>query len=150
MARGGRRAATPGAKYGNRTDLQQRAPLPVTTGPSQQYGQASTLAAQQKALPIAPQPLPTAPTATPAAAFAGPQPGSFGPALRPTEQPAVPVTTGLPFGPGAGPEANTLPPIAPSPLQSGLAMLNSLGDHLPPVLQAVRDQASALSTAGIQ
>ena len=41
-----------------------------------------------------------------------PGPGELGDPLRPTERPNEPITTGLPFGPGAGPEV--LPPANPA------------------------------------
>lgn len=59
--------------------------------------------------------------------------------------PDVPVTAGLPFGPGPGPAP--APPVM-SPLTSALASLNNLGAASSPLVNAVRSQVNALSQAG--
>lgn len=73
--------------YSNRTDLQQQG---VKTGPSETYGDRVSSERSQQQMP-----LPQVP---------GPVPGERGSFLRPSENPAEPVTAGLPLGPGPGPE----------------------------------------------
>ena len=112
-----------GAAKSNRTDLQGS--VPVAVAPSQQYGERAQQQAAQRTVPVgvspmpsptptptaapAPggQPMPGAPPQRPAAAFPSPPPGGPGvlPWQHPTNRPNEPVTTGLPTGPGAGPEA---------------------------------------------
>ena len=121
--RGGARQGTPSQAYGNRTDL--NASLPVQTVTGQGYGVAAAQQAAQRAIPVAAQPVPganapvgqnTGPLAQPQAP-AQPQattitgqlpptqmyPGElkFG---HPTDVPEEPITAGLPFGDGPGPE----------------------------------------------
>lgn len=106
--RGGERTGTPGAAYGNRTDLNQNhQPIAVKTG--QTYGEAQRQERSQKALPL--------PAAPPGPSATGPStPGAPGPDLAallgslpgltdPTNRPGEPLTAGLPFGPGPGPVA---------------------------------------------
>lgn len=124
MPRGGSRTGTPGKAYPARTDL-----TPVAA-PDQTYGQAGAQIAAQQAVPMGAQP-----TAGPAQGEgAGPavQPGSLGPLNAPSNRPDEPLTQGSPMGAGAGPELFTPPP---SPLLTSLALLNSLGDELPPQLR---------------
>lgn len=83
VGRGGPRVGTPGTAYGNRTDLQSPGNLP--------YGQATQL---QQSAQIMSQ----------AGAATTPPPPPRQPFNRPTERPNEPVTHGLPFGPGGGPE----------------------------------------------
>lgn len=101
---GGARTGTAGTSYTNRTDLQTQA---VRNAPSSEYGQGVKLEAAQKALPLpdsaamqaqgaAPQQAPGAPV--------GPAAGSLGSFDRGTERPGEHVSTGLPVGPGGGPE----------------------------------------------
>jgi len=91
-----------------------RQPVQVISG--QQYGQRQALANAQRTIPLpntTGTPPPAAPVATPAAPAAPPPtpaaapmpPGGAGAFNRPTERPDEPVTTGLPYGPGPGPEA---------------------------------------------
>jgi len=96
--KGGERQGTPGTAYGNRTDLN----MPISTVPGQDYGKAAVQQAAQRAVPMASSPSASAQPQASAAPM--PQPGSL-PHLEPTQRPNEPVTTGLPFGPGAGPEA---------------------------------------------
>lgn len=111
--RGGRRRATPGKAYANRTDLGERRPLPVMTGPSQGYGQRVAQERAQQAVPMGPPPAPPpAPAAPPVPA--GPAPGERGDPLRPTERPAEPLTAGIDSGPGPGSEVLE-PPDGPDP-----------------------------------
>lgn len=85
MARGGRRSGKPGVAYPNRTDLNAQ---PVRTASGQEYGERTRQEQAQQAVPL------------PAAAPVPPAQ----PLLRPTERPNEPVTSGLPLGPGPGPE----------------------------------------------
>lgn len=112
MARGGRRSGTPGRAYGNRKDL-NKPKLPVQAPPSQQYGERARLEQAQQAVPMGGNPNPTpAPTPPPQGSVGsgGPGPGpavpagSLRPFAGPTASPNEPITTGLPSGPGAGPE----------------------------------------------
>ena len=98
--KGGERQGTPGTAYGNRTDLN----MPISTVPGQDYGKAAVQRAAQRAVPMAASPSSSAPIQAQTSAAPMPQPGSF-PHLEPTQRPNEPVTTGLPFGPGAGLEA---------------------------------------------
>ena len=69
------------------------------------YGQNKALAEQQAGASMAQAPSPVA-SATPSMASNLPQ---VTPITAPTERPNEPVTTGVAMGPGAGPEALTLP-----------------------------------------
>ena len=69
------------------------------------YGQNKALAEQQAGASMAQAPSPVA-SATPSMASNLPQ---VTPITAPTERPNEPVTTGIAMGPGAGPEALTLP-----------------------------------------
>lgn len=109
MPRGGKRTGTEGASYTNRSDLNTQ---PVRVAPSKQYGQGVQQEAAQKIIPLpntAGLPAPggaPAPTPMPPA----PLPGDHGVFNRATEMPTQPVTAGLPFGDGPGPEALGMPP----------------------------------------
>src|SRR5487761_2039121 len=89
----------------NRTDLN----LPKTAAPKQPYGTAKAQMDAQSAIPMGASPVLASP-ATAAAPAAAPQPapGTL-PWLHPTNRPDEPVTHGLPFGPGDGPEALAAP-----------------------------------------
>jgi hypothetical protein len=104
--KGGARSGTAGTAYANRTDL-QGGTQPVRTAPSTQYGRGAAQTAAQKAIPLpdnsglpaaSPQGGGQAPVVT------GPLPGELGALDRPTDRPGEHVSTGLPVGPGAGPE----------------------------------------------
>lgn len=89
MARGGRRAGKPGAKYDNRSDLQLGPrTAPVARIPGQGYGQQAEQVAAQQQVPMG---VPSVPPPIPLDA--------------PSQRPNEPITHGLPVGPGAGPEA---------------------------------------------
>lgn len=142
MPRGGRRSGTPGTAYGNRTDLNQ--PVPIRTGPSQQYGQNADLIRQQQAVPMAPQP-----TAAPADPNAPPPlytpPGGIVPLDAPTQRPDEHVMTGASVGAGAGPEV--LPSQQPNdPVVTGLGILNALGANVPPEIAHLREQLGVHAT----
>lgn len=98
---GGSRQGQPGKPYPNRSDLRAQK---VSVPPSAEYGQGERLRRSQAAVPMA-----GAPAVPQAAAGAGPlaaggAPGELPPFTRPTERPGEPLTTGIPSGPGAGPE----------------------------------------------
>jgi hypothetical protein len=60
------------------------------------------------------------------------------PLSAPTQRPNEHLMTGVPTGPGAGPEA--LSPILPTtPQSSALGLLSSLGENVSPAVKAVRD-----------
>jgi hypothetical protein len=93
----------------------------ISTVPNQPYGDAKQQALQQQTAPMAGKaPLPPAPPVAPAAGPPSADPsqpqaappyqgGAFG---GPTNMPGQPVTHGSPIGPGAGPEALQLGPMA--------------------------------------
>lgn len=85
MPRGGKRQGQPGVAYGNRTDL-------LTNRDN-----SGSAAAGGFVPPAQPQ----APAAQPPMAYPEDSPNL----LDPTHRPQEPVTTGLPSGAGAGPEA---------------------------------------------
>lgn len=151
--RGGARAGKIGKSYTNRSDLAAKTKLPVTVGPSQYYGQATASAAAQKTVPEGNPAV--APAAQPGAAPTGWQPGmpppaalgqhGINPLSAPTQRPNEPLTTGLPSGPGAGPEA--LQQFAPDPMATARAVVNSIPNtHLTPQLQALRNALTASAT----
>ena len=110
---GGNRTGRPGSAYTNRTDLNagpRTQPVQVATG--QTYGQAGQQAAAQQAIPL-------------------PDFNALNLA-RPTERPAEPVTTGLPVGPGPGPEVLT-PSVSTAPASGDLeaAYLQAIYDAYP-------------------
>lgn len=120
-----------------RTDLNTPKPLPPTAVPGQPYGEAGKQLAAQTAVPMSPLPVaPAAPAQAVPQQPMGPAPGELPGLLDPSGRPDEPLTHGLPFGPGAGPEIFAPPP---SPVLKGLALLNVLGDDLPASLRAVRD-----------
>lgn len=89
MPRGGRRSGTPGVAHWNRSDLN----TPTSGG---QYGDRAATQARLDAVPITP----------PAPPPMAQQPLQAPPPLdRPTDRPMEPITSGLPTGPGPGPEA---------------------------------------------
>jgi hypothetical protein len=103
MARGGKRAGTPGKAYGNRTDMNQAQAKQFV---GQSYGTAAKQAEVQASVPSGPTPGPSAgPQGAQAPAGPVTPPGALGAFDRPTERPGTPITNGLPSGPGAGPEA---------------------------------------------
>ena len=83
--RGGSREGSPGTAYGNRTDLNQRGPQPVTIAPGQAYGQATLQKQEQQAVPMAGVQTPK-PTAPPPAAKPPLNPGEI-PWLHESERP---------------------------------------------------------------
>jgi len=103
MPRGGRRRGTPGKAYGNRTDLTNPPNPGQARFKGQPYGAASEQEQAQAVVP--PQPPPGPPGAPPAAGPPPIPPGGLGAFNRPTDRPGEPLTSGLPMGPGAGPEA---------------------------------------------
>lgn len=101
MARGGRRAGTPGKAYGNRADMNTAIPK---AGPSQAYGERAALERAQQAVPMS----------RPQAPAGNPTPVIQTPARTPrltvglgdeTQRPDEPLTSGARLGPGPGPEA---------------------------------------------
>jgi len=108
--RGGARELPQGSASGNRTDLNDH--QPAAAAPNQPYGVKAQQQAAQRAVPLPQTPAeptpagPSASAAQPGMAAApqvGPAPGSLlfaHPSTRPNE----PITHGMPFGPGGGPE----------------------------------------------
>ena len=136
--RGGARQGTPGTAYGNRTDLN----MPISTVPNQEYGKATQQRQAQSAVPMASSPVTTAPapTAAPAQRAPLPAPGTL-PHLEPTQRPNEPVTTGIAYGPGAGPEA-----LGPQPTAISNSLMNAarLGGS-----DSLSNLASLASTMGL-
>jgi len=75
--------------YPNRSDLRNPATLAAKAAPGQTYGEAGKQIAAQQAVPMAAPPTERTPV-TPLGA--------------PTERPEEPLTAGMSFGPGPGPE----------------------------------------------
>lgn len=99
--------------YSNRTDLQNPAKkIAVQAAKGQAYGQAGAQIAAQKAMPMAQAPSDGVITAPEPVV----QPGQFGPLDAMTSRPNEPITTGMDFGPGPGPEI--LPATGTGPLGS--------------------------------
>ena len=99
-------------RQANRTDLNAE---PVTTAPNQPYGEAGQQNAAQHAVPIGNDSAPPSLVST-LGALRGPgaAPGQL-PFLEPSSR-GLPITHGLPFGDGAGPEAMGQPPIEARPV----------------------------------
>ena len=118
--RGGARQGTPGQAYGQRTDL--NASMPIQTATGQGYGVAAEQRAAQRAIPVAAQPVagatanapvpPAQATPTTVSGQISPQPQAMPGSmlfLHPSDRPEEPVTAGVPFGDGPGPEALPIP-----------------------------------------
>lgn len=106
MPRGGKRQGTPGKAYANRTDM------------TSDYANAGVSAAAGGMAPAPSQPtIVAAPEDTPNL-------------LDPTNNPDQPVTDGLAYGPGRGPEAlNNDPRVAETQaLKKWLPLLDPVGD----------------------
>lgn len=108
--RGGARQGTPGASYGNRTDLNVKTRLPMQAATGQPYGAATAQLNAQRAVPMGrpvtdqvPMPAPGGPPSAPPV-----PPGGVTPLHAPSQRPDEPVTAGLPVGPGAGPAGLSL------------------------------------------
>ncbi|HET6873993.1 MAG TPA: hypothetical protein VFH70_04405 [Acidimicrobiales bacterium] len=136
--RGGTRVGTPGASYGQRTDLNQQRSLPVAAAPHQTYGAVQAQMEAQRQVPMAAPPSTPAPQAAPGGPTPAPSPippGAHGPIDRPTERPTEPVTAGAALGPGPGPAAI---PQGPSNPQN-----TNLSTMLAQIAQATGSQAIA-------
>ena len=107
----------PRPRQANRTDINAE---PITAAGDQQYGEETQQRDAERAVPIG---TPPTPAAAPSAglvhslgALRGPgaAPGQL-PFLEPSTR-GLPITHGLPFGPGAGPEAMGTPPVDVRPV----------------------------------
>lgn len=137
MPRGGRRSGTPGKSYGNRSDLQKPRPLPVTTAPGQAYGAATQQQQDQTAVPMASGDLTATAQPGPShddlmAQAAAYQPPNVSPLRSPSQRPGEPLMTPPPP-----------PATPPSPLLTGVALLNALGSDASPEVKALRSVVSA-------
>ena len=102
-------------QYPNRSDLRNPAKkVAKQVAPGQTYGEGAAQMRSQQAVPMAASPTDTAPTPTTNAA---PMAGSLGSLDRPTERPDEPITSGIGYGAGPGPEA--LEPPMPASIQPG-------------------------------
>ena len=107
MPRGGRRQGRPGQTYGNRSDLNGAKTMEFV---GQQYGERARQVASQRAVPAQAPPAPATGAPGPGGQAStpgppGPGPGSLGSLLDPTARPEEPLSHGMPFGDGPGPEA---------------------------------------------
>lgn len=102
---GGTRQGAPGKTYGQRTDLNGGKVMEFT---GQQYGERARQVASQQAVPAQapPGPSTSGPGANPAPPGPplGPDPGTLGGLLDPTARPDEPISHGMPFGEGPGPD----------------------------------------------
>lgn len=102
MARGGARSGRPGQSYGNRTDLNAAPRLAPSAPTGQPYGEAGAQLARQQEIPLGRPPAPI-------------------PLDSPSSRPNEPVQSGLPIGPGPGPEAAAL--SSPDPVEMTIRAL---------------------------
>jgi hypothetical protein len=114
--------------YANRTDLNNA--VKQAEFKNQPYGQATAQRRAQRAVPPGPPPTETD--------TAGPVAGGLTPLDAPTQRPAEPVTTGLPFGAGAGPEALGATGIQPGSREDVILRVRAMAARYPnPALIAV-------------
>ena len=108
---------------------------------SAEYGQGERLRQSQQAVPMAGAPTVPAPPVGGGAPAAAPamMAGELPDFTRPTERPGEPLTTGIPSGPGAGPEALTAN-TRPDP------ELEAMRPYLP-TLELLASQPNASPTA---
>lgn len=103
-------------QYPNRSDLRNPAQKPARmVVPGQTYGEGAAQMRSQQAVPMAAAPTDAPPQVGPSSV--GPMPGGLGPLDRPSERPDEPITSGIPYGAGPGPEA--LEPPMPASIQPG-------------------------------
>lgn len=138
MPRGGRRSGTVGKSFSNRSDMNDgRIVLPPKTVTGQTYGEAKTQLDAQRQTPMAsaavsnvpapsgppaPAGLPTMPAPQgppPTGPLPGELPGLHLPTVNPTEH----VMTGVPQGPGGGPEVMGQSPASAQTVGAFLAAL---------------------------
>lgn len=91
-------------QYSNRTDLRNPTlNIERKAAKGQTYGEAGRQLAAQKAVPMAASPVETVAPTPP------PRPGEMGPLDRMTANPNEPLTAGMSFGAGPGPEVLAAP-----------------------------------------
>lgn len=125
MPRGGKRQGRTGANYGQRSDLQNGARLPVQAAPSQQYGERIASERAQQAVPLRRAASPVA-AQRPAGGGQPPLTAAPTPLDAPTEFADEPVTAGSAFG--AGPGVDALAMGRPQRLSDLLDTLGATGD----------------------
>lgn len=135
---GGPRQGQPGQAYSNRSDLRTQK---IAVPPSAEYGQGERLRRAQQAVPLAAAPPAGVPPPGPPGAAGGgggfATPDSTPNLLDPTGRPDEPLEHGMPFGPGAGPEA-----LTPAPVNEVTARLRALYlVHPTPELRELIQQA---------
>ncbi len=104
MARGGRRTGTPGKNYAQRTDMHQ----PPRAPSGGEYGSVKESIDAQKVVPLPTANQPPVQQQQQVSSGLTMMPGDMD-FEAPSNRPSEPVTTGLPIGPGAGPEALGMP-----------------------------------------
>lgn len=144
MPRGGSRTGAVGRAYPNRQDLRTPKPIAPTAALDQTYGVAGAQLAAQRAIPLR---RPTTPGVGlgVGVGVAGPVPSAPAPGVslpfdRDTERPDEPVTTGVPVGPGAGPEV-----LAEMPMQEREQDIAALAPYLP-VLELLASQPNSTAS----
>lgn len=135
-------------KKPNRSDLTEPpGPKPGSVQVSgQPYGQRQATEQALKAVPAGPGSTPVAPpqqtppTGVSPEAMAAAQAMPFQPVdlFGPTQRPDEPVTSGLPFGAGPGPEVFK----APDPLWKVVEAMNALGEGADPETKKIREMMS--------
>ena len=95
MPPGGVRTGQPQTAYTNRRDL-DAGTQPVRSTKSKVQGDRKRRESAQQVIPLP-------------ATQGPPRPGSMTSLIAPTERPGEPITAGLPFGPGAGPDVQYAP-----------------------------------------
>lgn len=139
MSRGGKRVGGKGKSYGQRTDLNAVAPA----SSQRPFGEQAQQMRSMAAVPVAPSPTAAAPGIEGMLAGFGGLPQTQ-PLDRPTERPGEPLTAGVPFGPGPGPEM--IPrPLPNDPLVHAAATLNQLGDVADPQTAQYRALLNAVA-----
>jgi hypothetical protein len=88
------------------------------------YGQGQATMIQQQSAPMAGSPEPSAPKQNPLAAM--PPVESL---TAPTSRPNEPISTGMPFGPGAGPEILNLPQDGTMQYQTARDVIQSIANE---------------------
>lgn len=102
--------------------------MPISTVPNQGYGKATEQREAQSAVPMGASPVATPEMQSMAQAPTLPRPGEM-PYISPTQRPEEPVTAGIAYGPGPGPEAlNAVPSLQQFTQNRSSSALMALND----------------------